>query len=155
MQARPIISFFRPEHNSSTPATPPATAPDAAAADQSTAAAAGTATGTNLAATALAQQPVLTRSQPHFVKALLSPPRHTTPFKCAAAVRFVTGSVITPLLSHPSLPHPLCPPVGVRKCYPTPWFITPPSWPLRAALYHPGYVRYHTPHRIPHPVIHF
>ena len=26
---------------------------------------------------------------------------------------------------------------------------------LRAALYHPGYARYHTPHRIPHPVIIF
>ena len=80
----------------------------------------------------------------HSAKALLSPPRNTTPFKCVAAVRFVTGSVITPFLPHPSLPHPRRPPAGGRKCYHTPWFITPPSWPLRASFYHSGYTRYHT-----------
>ena len=58
--------------------------------------------------------------------------------------------------------------------YRTPTFITPPNvpcgwsdvlshplvyhtrWgPPRPALYHRGYTRYHTPHRIPHPVIIF
>ena len=59
------------------------------------------------------------------------------------------------LLSHPLLSHPQTHPVGVRTSYHTPWFITPPLGPLRAALYHPGYTRYHTPHRIPHPVVIF
>ena len=59
------------------------------------------------------------------------------------------GRAITPPFYHPpSL-------VGVRTFYHTPWFITPPLAPLRAATYRPGYTRYHTPHRIPHPVIIF
>ena len=61
-----------------------------------------------------------------------------------------------PLFITPShLSHPQTHLVGVRTSYHTPWFITPPLGPLRAALYHPRYPRNHTPHRIPHPVMIF
>ena len=56
-------------------------------------------------------------------------------------------------ITPPHLPHPQTHLVGVRTSYHTPWFITAPLGPLRAALCHPGYTRYHTPHRIPHPVM--
>ena len=93
-------------------------------------------------------------------------------FKCAAAAVQLLSH---PLLSHPQthpmgvrtfyhtpflspLPHlsnPQTHLVGVRTSYHTPWFITSPLGPLRTALYHPGYARFHPPHRIPHPVIIF
>ena len=44
-------------------------------------------------------------------------------------------------------------PLDVRKCYGTPWFITPPSWPLQAALYHPSCIRYRTTRGTPLVVI--
>lgn len=62
---RLITSFLRPEQTLSTPAAPststahPSTGHGAAAAVKSTAAAAGTTTGVNMAAIALAQQPVV------------------------------------------------------------------------------------------------
>ena len=55
---------------------------------------------------------LLTRSLPHPVKALLSHPRITTPFKCAIAVRFVTGSVVTPIFITPLITTPPTPPCG-------------------------------------------
>ena len=146
VQARPITSFFRPEQAScttaapSTPAAPPA-APPAAAVESTAAVAAGTATGANVAASALAQQPVADS---------LAAAHTSTAIPHPSSVRQQYNS-LQAVLSHLSLPHPLRPPVGVRKCYHTPWFITPPSWPLRAALYHPVCIRYHTPHRLPHP----
>ena len=84
------------------------------------------------------------------------------PLKCAAAaVQLLSHPQThpvgvrtcyhTPFLSHPQT-HLV---VGVRTSYQTPWFITPPLDTLRAELYHPGHTRYHTPHRIPHPVILF
>ena len=73
--------------------------------------------------------------------------RHTTPLQVCGC----SGS----LLSHPLLSHPQTHPVGVRTSYHTPWFITSPFGPLQATPYHPGYTRYHTSHRIPHPVIVF
>ena len=59
------------------------------------------------------------------------------PFKCAAAA--------VQLLSHPPLSHPQTHPVGVRTCYRTPSFITPPNTPCGCAdvLSHP--LVYHTP----------
>ena len=54
----------------------------------------------------------LSRSQPHSVKALLSHLRNTTLFKCAAAVRFVTGSVLTPLFITPLITSPSAPSCG-------------------------------------------
>ena len=68
------------------------------------------------------------------------------------------------VLSHPFLSHPAITPPFITPCYYTPfyhtllytpWFITPPSWPLRAAVYHAGYARYHTPYIMPHPVMIF
>ena len=86
------------------------------------------------------------------------------PFKCAAAAVQLLSHPQTPcgcsdVLSHPllitppQLLHPQLRLVGVRTSYHIPWFITPPLAPLRAALYHPGYTRYHTPHMIPHPFL--
>ena len=52
------------------------------------------------------------------------------------------------VLSHPFLTHPspLGPPVGVRKCYHTPWFHhTPFVAPASYTPHHPSYPRYHTP----------
>ena len=54
------------------------------------------------------------------------------------------------VLSHPLI---TTPPACVPQCYHNPWFITPPPWPLRPALYHPGYTSHHTPHRVQHPEI--
>ena len=96
--------------------------------------------------------------------------RHTTPLQVcgSSSSTVITPAFITPpntpcgcsdVLSHPlfitpsHLSHPQAHLVGVRTSYHTPWFITPPLGPLRAALYHPGYTRYHTFHRIPHPVM--
>ena len=98
--------------------------------------------------------------------------RHTTPLQAcgSSGSTVITPAIITrpntpcgrpDVLSYPlfitptHLSHPQTHLVGVRTSYHTPWFITPPLGPLRAALYHPGYTRYHTPHRIPHPVIIF
>ena len=95
--------------------------------------------------------------------------RHTTPLQVcgSSGSAVITPACITPpntpcgcsdVLSHPlfitppHLSHPRTHLVGVWTSYHTPWCITPPLGPLRAALYHPGYTRYHTPHRIPHPV---
>ena len=87
--------------------------------------------------------------------------RHTTPLQVCGS----SGStVITPAFITPpntpcgcsdALSHPQTHLVGVRTTYHTRWFITPPLGPLRAALHHPGYTRYHPPHRILHPVIVF
>ena len=59
--------------------------------------------------------------------------------------------ITPPHLSHTPQTHL----VGVRTSYHTRWFVTPPLGPPRAALHHPGHTTYHTPHRIPHPVIIF
>ena len=147
--------FFRPEQTSSTPVAPPAPAPAVAAAE-STAAAAGTATGANMAPTALAQQPVADSLAAAFREGIaITPPAIPHPSSVRQQYDSLQAVLPHPFLSHPSLPHPIRPPVGVRECCNTPWFITSPSWPLRAALYHPGYVRCHTPHSVPHPVIYF
>ena len=71
---------------------------------------------------------------------------HTRFYHTPKHTLWVFGRAITPPHLHL---------VGVRTSCHTPWFITRPLGPLRAALYHPGYTRYHTPHRIPHPVIIF
>ena len=98
--------------------------------------------------------------------------RDTTPLQVfgSSGSTVITPAFITPpntpcgcsdVLSHPlfitspHLSHPQTHLVGVWTSYHTSWFITPPLGPLRAALYHPGYTRYNTPHRIPHPVIIF
>ena len=88
---------------------------------------------------------LLTRMQPHSVKALLSPPRNATPFKCAAAVRLVTGSVITPFFITPIITTPSTPSCGCAGVlshpvvYHTP-FVDPASRTLSPGL-----------HNIPHP----
>ena len=77
--------------------------------------------------------------------AFITPPN--TPCGCSDVLSYPL--FITPyLLSHPQTHL-------VLTSYHTPWFITPPLGPLRAALYHSGHTRYHTPHRAPHPVIIF
>ena len=98
--------------------------------------------------------------------------RHPTPLQVcgSSGSTVITPAFTTPpntpcgcsdVLSHPlfitphHLSHPQTHLVGVRTSCHTPWFITPPLGPLRAALHHPGYTRYHSPHRIPHPVIIF
>ena len=81
---------------------------------------------------------------------------HTRFYHTPKHTLWVVGRAIHPLfITPPHLSHPQTHLVGVRTSYHTPWFITPPLGPLRAAMYHPGYTRYHTPHRIPHPVITF
>ena len=98
--------------------------------------------------------------------------RHTTPLQVcgSSGSTVITPAIITspntpcgcsdvllyPLfITPPHLSHPQTHLVGVRTSYHTPWFMTPALGPLRAALYNPGYTRYHFPHRIPHPVIIF
>ena len=88
---------------------------------------------------------LLTRSQPHSVKALLSHTRKTAPFECAAEVRFVTGRAITPLFITPLIttpPTPSC--VWVCGSAITPrglsHFVAPASCTLTPGL-----------HKIPHP----
>ena len=79
--------------------------------------------------------------------AFITPPN--TPCGCSDVLSHTL--FITP----PRLSHPQTHLVGVWTSYHTPWFITPSLGPLRAALYHPRYTRYHTPHRIPRAVIIF
>ena len=81
---------------------------------------------------------------------------HTRFYHTPKHALWVFGRAITPPFYHPPhLSHPQTHLVGVRTFYHTPWFITLPLGPLRAALYHPVYTRYHNPHRIPHRVIIF
>ncbi|CAN0062424.1 unnamed protein product [Ectocarpus sp. 6 AP-2014] len=130
----------------------PATACPPAAADLATAAA-GTTTGANMTATASPRQ-----QQPR-------------PFKSAAAAVqlykqcYRTPSVLPPSLSNSQTPKPCgCSDVlshhliyHTRKH--TLWVfgraVTPPGLSQASSsctLYRPGYIRCHTPHRIPHPV---
>ena len=70
---------------------------------------------------------------------------------------WVFGRAIAPPFYHPSsFITPPNTPCGCSDVLSHPlWFITPPLGPLRAELYHPGYTRYHLPHKIRHPVIIF
>ena len=71
---------------------------------------------------------------------------HTRFYHTPKHTLWVFGRAITPPFYHPPyLSHPQTHLVGVRTSYHTPWFITPPLGPLRAALYHPGYTRYQSP----------
>ena len=79
--------------------------------------------------------------------AFITPPN--TPCGCSDVLSH------PPFITPPHLSHPQTHLVGVQTSYHTPWFITPPLGPLRVSFYHPEYARYHTPHRIPHPVIIF
>ena len=103
-------------------------------------------------------------------------PTQATPATSPPAAADLPAAAAGTNMTAPASPHqqPVAHPVGVRTCYHTPWFITPPNvpcgrsdvlshplvyhtpWgPPRPALYHRGYTRYHPPHRIPHPVIIF
>ena len=170
VQARPITSFFRPKQTSSTPATPPATAPAVApaAAVESTAAAAGTATGGNMVATALAQQPVADSLAAAHTSTAEASARTSQASQQADVARqqpsnpvsigersTVTGSVITPLFIAPpttTRPTPSCGCAEVLLhpvVYHTP-FVAPASCTLS-----PGLHKMPHPHRMPHPVIYF
>ena len=74
-----------------------------------------------------------------FCRQCYRPPAIPHPCKCAAAAIICTSKCYhTPFLSHTLIS---ASPASVRWCYHTPWLTTSPSWALRPARYHPGYMR--------------
>ena len=113
---------------------PPATAQAAAAAVESTAAA-GTETGANMAATALAQQPVADALAAAFHDGIATtPPKYHIP----QVVRFVAGSAITPLFIIPLVTTPPTPSCGCAEVLSHPVVYHTPFMAPASGTFSPG-----------------